>query len=300
MRPLVCLRLPDGTVSELGHGDLIGRLGTAALHLDDPRVSEAHAMVSLRGGALKLLALRGRFTVDGRAVADVELRPGMTVKLARDLDLHVDSIVLPDAVLALQVGHLEERVLSGLVSVFTDPRPGLKPGFASTAAAHVWTSGESLRLRTAEGLEHVLAAGDSLELGGTVVRVVERSLLATGPHVTLARGAVSAPLRLVARYHSVHIFRLDEPVVTLTGISARLVSELVACGVPVAWETVAAEIWGVDASAAQGLRQKWDVAVTRLRAKLRAARIRTNLVQADGSGNFELVLESADEVVDET
>ena len=38
---------------------------SAALHLDDPRVSEAHAMVSIRGSELKLLALRGRFQIDG-------------------------------------------------------------------------------------------------------------------------------------------------------------------------------------------------------------------------------------------
>lgn len=39
-------------------GDLIGRLPGAALQIADPRVSEAHAMVSLRAGELVLLALR--------------------------------------------------------------------------------------------------------------------------------------------------------------------------------------------------------------------------------------------------
>ena len=58
MRPTVSLQLPDGSIHELGHGDLIGRLWTAALHLDDGRISEAHAMISLRGSELHLLALR--------------------------------------------------------------------------------------------------------------------------------------------------------------------------------------------------------------------------------------------------
>ena len=40
MRPTVSLQLPDGSIHELGHGDLIGRLWTAALHLDDGRISE--------------------------------------------------------------------------------------------------------------------------------------------------------------------------------------------------------------------------------------------------------------------
>jgi len=60
MRAFVRLRCTDGSIAELTHGDLIGRLGTAALHFDDARISEAHAMISLRGQELKLLALRGR------------------------------------------------------------------------------------------------------------------------------------------------------------------------------------------------------------------------------------------------
>ena len=52
MRASVRLRLPDGTIETLYAGDLIGRTWAAALRLDDPDVSEAHAMVSLRGERL--------------------------------------------------------------------------------------------------------------------------------------------------------------------------------------------------------------------------------------------------------
>ena len=42
------LQIP-GTASVIAtHGDFVGRLETAAVHLDDARVSEAHAMISLR------------------------------------------------------------------------------------------------------------------------------------------------------------------------------------------------------------------------------------------------------------
>ena len=44
------LRDPQGHHHELVHGDVIGRVWSAALQLDDGRVSEAHAMVSLREG----------------------------------------------------------------------------------------------------------------------------------------------------------------------------------------------------------------------------------------------------------
>ena len=64
MRAFVRFRLPEGNSVELGHGDLIGRLWSAALPIADARISEADAMVSLRGQELKLLALRGRFALN--------------------------------------------------------------------------------------------------------------------------------------------------------------------------------------------------------------------------------------------
>ncbi len=56
--PFVRLRTHDGVTADVPPGGLIGRLPGAALRLDDPLVSEAHALVSLRGRKLKLLALR--------------------------------------------------------------------------------------------------------------------------------------------------------------------------------------------------------------------------------------------------
>ena len=48
MQAHVTLRAPDGRIYQLSHGDLVGRIWSAALCLSDPQVSEAHAMVSLR------------------------------------------------------------------------------------------------------------------------------------------------------------------------------------------------------------------------------------------------------------
>ena len=71
MRPTTRLQLPSGAMVLLGPGDLIGRSPTAALHIDDPRISEAHSMVSLRGSQLKLLALRGRHSVYGLSLIHI-------------------------------------------------------------------------------------------------------------------------------------------------------------------------------------------------------------------------------------
>ena len=91
MRAFVRLKDPDGVVHELSHGDIIGRVWSAALHLDDARISEAHAMVSLRGQELKLLALRGMFALGRKTLRELvldrlpRLRPE-TVALIRTLE----------------------------------------------------------------------------------------------------------------------------------------------------------------------------------------------------------------------
>ncbi len=77
MLPFVRIRTPDGTVHDVPHGGIVGRLGIASLPLHDPRISEAHALVSLRGGVLRLLALRGRFAVGNRS-APVCMKGGLT------------------------------------------------------------------------------------------------------------------------------------------------------------------------------------------------------------------------------
>ena len=60
MRPHARVLDHRGAVHELAAGDLIGRLPSSRLRFGDARVSEAHALVSLRGSELKLLGLRER------------------------------------------------------------------------------------------------------------------------------------------------------------------------------------------------------------------------------------------------
>ena len=80
---------------------MIGRVWSAALVLDDPRISEAHALVSLRNRSLRLMALRGALTVDGRDVDSVTLAPGLRVELADGVSLTVEAVELPTHSLVL-------------------------------------------------------------------------------------------------------------------------------------------------------------------------------------------------------
>ncbi|MEL6348923.1 MAG: FHA domain-containing protein, partial [Myxococcota bacterium] len=77
----VRFKLTDGRTVDLGPGDIIGRLAGAALRLNEAHISEAHALVSLRGDQLMLLALRGVLSVNGRPCASVVLQPGVVVHL---------------------------------------------------------------------------------------------------------------------------------------------------------------------------------------------------------------------------
>jgi hypothetical protein len=291
--------LPDGAHVELGPGALIGRMAGAQLCLDDERVSEAHALVSLRGGELKLLALRGRFAVKGKPRTDLVLREGVSVYLAKDLKLQVVSVELPDVVLALQGADLPRQVLSGVCSLRTRPRPQLVLRYDGNAQGWLWNTGERWRLRTPDGTLTPLQEGAQFTLDGHTFELVAVELDRAGHNRTQLTGAVHSPLQLVANYDTVHIHRHGQVPVALTGIPARVVSELVACGAPVAWDAVARQIWskvGDD----HALRRKWDVNLARLRSKLRAGGVRTNLVRADGTGNIELLLEPGDAVVDNT
>jgi len=298
MEATVVIRLPDGSRASLTHGDLVGRLETAALHIDDPRVSEAHAMVSLRGAVMKLLALRGRIAVDGYPLRDVELRPGLVVQLADDFALRVERVVLPDEVVGLGVDGAAPRVVTSVWSVVEG---GVKVGYQPDARAWVWPTGRALTLRKRDGDDEILTGGSRLEVGGVVLTVEAIDMGRGRSFATTDHGhamAQDAPLEIVAHFTSVHIRRPGAPTVVIAGLAARIVSELVAAGVPMPWVSLARELWPEAAEA--DLRARWDVNVSRLRKKLVAAGLRADLVRSDRHGNLELCLGAGDVARDES
>lgn len=295
MRALVQLRLPDGTQSVLGPGDLIGRTWTAALQIDDPRVSEAHALVSLRGQELWLLALRGRFQVDGQPSTDVVLVAGQRLRLSPSTELVVDSVTVPDEVLAVEAEGLPRQVLAGTCSLVLWPHPRLLPGEHPEAVAVLWSSGEGWRVRPAGQPARPLRAGDALTLGATTLRAVGVALDAAGQERTRARE--DAPLTVVTRYDTVHLLREGEPALVLSGHAARLLSELAAMGGSAPWEVVARELWPDDMDR-ELLRRRWDVSLVRLRDRLRGGGVRPDLVRPSRNGMIELVLNPGDRLED--
>ncbi|MBX7196290.1 MAG: hypothetical protein K1X94_29830 [Sandaracinaceae bacterium] len=296
MHAYVRFRTPQGELVELGHGDLIGRLVSARLAIDDPRVSEAHAIVSLRRGELVLLSLRRMFSVRGKPESEAVLAPGMEIELAPDLTLLVEDVRRPDAVLAVESPTLGRRALPSLASLSAGPPLTLGTRFEPEAQAHVWWNGDGWRARMGRGTTRSIAPGDTLRIGGEEVRF---SMIAL-ENSTTTRGGLDAPMRIVAWYDGVEIHRQGRPVVTLGGVGARIVSELVAVGGPAEWSVVAREVWKGDALDPDELRHRWDVSLARLRTRLREAGIRADLLRSDGSGYVQIVPTPEDVVEDKT
>ena len=282
---------------DLGPGDLIGRLPGAALQIADPRVSEAHAMVSLRGGELVLLALRRRFTLGGEPRTQVVLEPGLELDLAEGVSLHCSEVTLPEAVLAVRAPGLPDMPLPPVATLLPGPPPRLLAS-PQVGATVVWSEGARFMLQCGKEPARPVGPGDAIDVHGvtfTFFALPVSQLMATET-ASLDR---HPPLTLELFYDVVHLHQAGQPRATVRGVGARLLSELAQLGQPVAWEVVAAELWDADTDRAL-LRGRWDMAVGRLRHRLREAGLPPHLVSTDGTGNIELRLRPADVIADRT
>ncbi|MBL8909580.1 MAG: hypothetical protein JNM17_02645 [Archangium sp.] len=278
---------------QLAHGDFIGRQPSAALFVDDPRVSEGHAVCVLRRGQLWLLALRRLLAVGGRPVSEVALAPGQHIDLAPGLTVLVEEVTVPPTVLALAAEGQPARVLGQVVSLFEHDDPRMV--YVANAAAHVWTAGDEcfVRLGVASPARR-LVLGEKLRVGA---REWTLSLVPSSAASSTPTGAGPlAPLRVVVYFDSVVLERADAPPLTMGGVSARIISEL-ATRTSGTWEEIARAIW-VDVPAPDALRHRWDVSLSRLRARLREASMREDLVRTDKAGRVSLVIEAKDLIED--
>ncbi|MCA9494394.1 MAG: FHA domain-containing protein [Myxococcales bacterium] len=293
MRPHVTVQLEERRARVVA-GGLIGRTPSAALRLDDPRISEAHALVSLRAGRLLLIGLANELRVGRQRVQRVQLTPGQRVGLTDDLWLQVLEVVLPSSSLAIEGLGVRPVVLDLDVGTFHRDPPRLEPGFDPRGEAHLWSSGDGWSVRRGDEVLP-LVPGTEFDVVGSQVRVIEVPPVDAGG--TQRSLVAQDTLRLVIRFTSVHVHRAGRPPVALAGVTARILTELARFASPVPWDWVAREVWGpLDRDL---LRTRWDRNLRTLRRKLREIHVRPDLVFADGRGNVELVLGPDDRVVDD-
>jgi hypothetical protein len=226
-----------------------------------------------------LLNLRGAILRNGRRVVDPRLVAGDRFQLASDVMLEVVEVCVPDTMWML-VTDGERVPIDPSVSVLTDPTR-VQAGRAGGARHTLWTDGE----RCFDG-ETPVADGHVVQVGPWSAQVTQVSLDAhPGQETELRR---SGPLRVQARYLSVAIHDSEGLAVTLTGISARILHELIEFDGPTSWEVIARELWP-GAIREVPLRRRWDSALVRLRRHLAAAGVRDDLVGSDGHGHVELL-----------
>lgn len=285
VRAFARLRLPDGSAVDVGHGDLLGRVRTAQVVFEDPRVSEAHALVSLRRGELVLLSLRRMVTVRGRALSETPLVAGMTVDLAEGVSFVVEEVQNPSRVLAVEAPGIGVQTLPSVASVTMGPPPSMVARFDPAAPLHLWWDGERFLARVAGAAARAVGDGDALSISGLSLRF---TLVDAPGNDSTVGGAAQTSLRVVAWFDTVEVHRAGHDPLTLGGVTARLLSELVALEAPAQWHTVAREVWS-DGCAPDELRHRWDVALTRLRARMKEARVRPDLVRSTGAGFVQLV-----------
>lgn len=284
------VHLDDGRAFTLGPGDVVGRLAGASVPINDPRISEVHAYVSLRGAELALLALRGTLLVDGIGASEVRMTPGLEVALGSEAHrLYVDAVHVPGEVLGVALGSGEPRPLVGdTLSVLPDGE--VVAGLHPEGVARLWTSGDRW-WGEAGGEAAPVEAGQAI--GESAVRAVSLSVQAAGALPTQGR-ASHPPLHLDVRWDAAALTHLGAEPVVITGLPARLLSELVQLGGTAHWEVVAGELWA-DAPDVHTLRTRWDKTLGSLRRRLDRGGIRPGLVQSQG-GIVQLVLKPQDSV----
>jgi len=294
----VVFEVGEGRQAELRPGDLIGRSERAALCIGDPRVSEAHALVSFRRGDLYLLALRRLVSLAGKPVSEVRLREGTTIELCDTVQLRVERVILPSEVWGLSHKTLGTFALSEVTSLIEGPPAQRLARFAPDADAHVWCEGPATWfVRCAREKARKVALGDDLRVGSESFRVVRTPLAGHSVASTDADERLEAPLTLVLHTDTVEIQGARQPAFTLSGLSASLVATLARASAPIAWNTLVLALWH-DTMDPHDLRHRLDVALGRLRTRLREGGVRADLVSSVGGGQLQLALYPTDRVVD--
>lgn len=301
--PTVILRAPDGTRHTLHAGHLIGRLPSAALRLDDPRISEAHALVSLRGRALKLIGLRRSLGVGRSWVAEVELRPGLKVLLEEDLGVEVVDVTgLDGSLLAIEAeGFKAIELDQPELSVLLDPLQ-VVAGWKREAAAWIWRGEDRWTAQIANGAPMTLAAGAELTIAAHSLRVVEvpldRAATRSGgrlhPPLTITIHAMHTEIQVQGRHDVVKLKDNAHAILAAIARESR-------GGAPAHWTLIARRVWGKRAQRHidDGLRTtetNWYMNRARLREKLNKAGL-PDLVEGE-DGDVRLALRpGVDEVV---
>jgi hypothetical protein len=232
---------------------------------------------------------------------EVALERGQVIAFARGLEVTILDVVVPDEVLGVEGDGLGTQVLLGVASLQAGSQPTLLPGHVEDAHAWFWSTGsreegEGWHYRVRGGDAAPWAVGVSFHIGPNEFRAVAVPLRDAAGAATVADMGLLDPITLVVRYSTAHIERGGQIIVTFDGVAARVLTELALLDGLAPWGAIASEVWRKEPDVA-ALRHRWDAVITRLRRRLRDARVRVDLVRADGLGNVSLSLDPGDKLL---
>ncbi len=282
MRPHVRFMRGDDVTSDVPPGGMLGRSPLAAMHFSDPRVSEAHALVSLREGRLLLLALRRRFAVDGQTVNECTLREGLLIELAPGVAIEVVELVLPDTLLAIEGTDLPLQLLPDVASWLPGPPSRLVALHDPRAAVTFWGEGAVMKARAGDGA--VVEPGDGQRWCSNDREIVIRALPRAHFHhpTTPTETASVGRFRMARDGQRLIVTGPGDRSIAFDGLMATLIRAL-ARGQHVHWTVLCQSLWPGDTDW-DTLRGRLDVLLSRLRKKLRDAAMPPTLVRFDGGG----------------
>lgn len=283
MQPSVLVELTDRPGRFVCYaGNLIGRSAIARLRLQRPDISEAHAMISLRGGALWLLYLRRPASIDGRPVWELPLEAGVVAPLADGVALKVCGIWGAGEVLALQLGEHPPLALSGghqslgADGVLVDGR------LAGALAEVWWTDGEPWILVLGEAGAEPALPERSWTTGGQELKVV----LAPSAGTAWTQRVAVRPSTTVRT--SARLTRVEDELgasCELKGNSSLVCYSLAIRtrdqGKGVAWTAVGSALWGAKRAPFMWENMRNNV-LYRLDQRLRAFGLRDDLIRREG------------------
>lgn len=300
--PFVQLRLADGRQVHVSPPAIIGRMATADLCIPDPRLSEAHALISHRGSDLRILSLRGRISLGPRVVEELTLAAGQDLLLADEVLLRIERVVLPQRAISIHGVTGESTIVGGGVYSLLPADRGLMlhTGYRPGACAYLLCDCFSVSLVVGD------TPAEELQIPSTFLVDSHRLSLISLPLITENQTlgppssvpAERLPVRITSRGDTVRLEAPSRAPLVLGGLAARILAEVIAMGGgPVHWKVVADEIWPGEDNVLH-LTDKWQKAVQRLRSKLISGGLRENLVYRDRSGLIELLLLDGDVVVE--
>lgn len=281
----------------LNPGDFIGRANTAAMYIDDPRVSEAHAMISLREHCLKLLSLRGRFRHNGKVLTEVHLRPGMILELAEGVEVVCEEVYLPQTALGLLLwpGPLEVP-LSGTTTVYIEGgQATVRRGHDPNGDLVIWAAGHDWRAQVKGQKNRSLTCGDKLMIREVEIEIVKVSLSVMSQDRTLSQ--IRGALTLRHSINRVTILTDVGPPHIISGIPGKLLASLLARGGAADWRDVVSDVWPNDLSSASSLRRRFDTGLRRLRETMsRLVSTAEDFLKLDGAGILMISLGREDRI----